>query len=320
MKQATFTILATAALVSAQAQPWAQCGGSGWTGPTSCVSGWSCVYSNEWYSQCIQSSGGTTASITTKTTTKAATTTKTTTKATTTTAGNGSGSGGTGLTTVVPASAGSTTLPSAKVISGVWDGGMLKYDRNPKVCADQKETGEADAMFILESGATIRNVIIGPDQAEGIHCRGPCTVENVWWLDVCEDAITIKQSSGNSYITGGGAFKASDKVAQFNGRGTLTIKNFYVNDYGKVVRSCGNCSGNGGPRNVVIDNIIAKSGGVLCGINTNYGDTCKISNSCQNSGKYCDRYTGNSSGAEPTKIGSGPDGTYCTTTNVRTSC
>ena len=25
----------------------------------------------------------------------------------------------------------------------------------------------------------------------------------------------------------------------------------------------------------------------------------------------CDRYTGNSSGAEPTKTGSGPDGTYC---------
>ncbi|KAF3909329.1 hypothetical protein ABW20_dc0110301 [Dactylellina cionopaga] len=326
MKQATLALLATAALVSAQAQPYAQCGGSGFTGETTCVSGWTCVYSNEWYSQCVQGSGGggvtTTKTTTTKTTTAGTktSTTKTTTKATTTTAASGGGGGGTGLTTNVPASAGSTTLPSAKVISGVFDGGMYKYDRNPSVCQGQTETGEADAMFILESGATIRNVLIGPNQAEGIHCRGTCTIENVWWLDVCEDALTLKQASGTSYITGGGALHAADKIVQFNGRGTISIKNFYANDYGKLVRSCGNCSGNGGPRNVVIDNVIAISGGVLCGINTNYGDTCKISNSCQNSGKYCDRYTGNSSGAEPPKIGSGPDGTYCTTSNVRTSC
>lgn len=59
-------------------------------------------------------------------------------------------------------------------------------------------------------------------------------------------------------------------------------------------------------RNIVIQNTVAVSGGVLCGINTNYGDTCKISNSCRNSSKSCDRYQGNSNGAEPAKIGSGP--------------
>ncbi|EPS42190.1 hypothetical protein H072_3890 [Dactylellina haptotyla CBS 200.50] len=317
MKTATFALLAGAALVSAQSPAYGQCGGIGWTGPTSCVSGYTCTYSNDWYSQCVPGggSGGTTTKATTTATTKTSTTKTTTTK--TTTAGS---SGGTGLTTTLPASAGSTTLPSAKVISGTFDGGMMKYDRNPSVCQGQTETGEADAMFILESGATIKNVLIGPNQAEGIHCRGTCTVQNVWWMDVCEDAITFKQSSGTSTITGGGAFHASDKIVQFNGRGTVSIKNFYANDYGKLSRSCGNCSGNGGPRNFIIDNVVAVSGGVLCGINTNYGDTCKISNSCQNSGKYCDRYTGNSSGAEPPKIGSGPDGTYCTTSNVRTSC
>jgi hypothetical protein len=40
------------------------------------------------------------------------------------------------------------------------------------VCAEQDETGEADAMFILENGATLSNVIIGPNQAEGVHCKG----------------------------------------------------------------------------------------------------------------------------------------------------
>ena len=27
-------------------------------------------------------------------------------------------------------------------------------------------------MFILEDGATLSNVIIGPGQAEGVHCKG----------------------------------------------------------------------------------------------------------------------------------------------------
>jgi len=45
------------------------------------------------------------------------------------------------------------------------------------VCAGQKETVEADAMFILEDGAKIKNAIIGASQAEGIHCRGTWCVQ-----------------------------------------------------------------------------------------------------------------------------------------------
>jgi hypothetical protein len=105
-------------------------------------------------------------------------------------------------------------------------------------------------------------------QAEGVHCKGTCTLNNVWWADVCEDALTLKQSSGTSFVNGGGAFNADDKIVQFNGRGTVEIKNFYAGTYGKVVRSCGNCSGNGGPRNVKLTNVMARNGGVLCGINT----------------------------------------------------
>lgn len=41
------------ALANAQAPAYGQCGGSGWTGPTTCVSGYSCTYSNDWYSQCL---------------------------------------------------------------------------------------------------------------------------------------------------------------------------------------------------------------------------------------------------------------------------
>ncbi|KAF8649812.1 hypothetical protein AX16_005577 [Volvariella volvacea WC 439] len=35
------------------ADPWGQCGGQGWTGPTACPSGYVCTFSNTWYSQCI---------------------------------------------------------------------------------------------------------------------------------------------------------------------------------------------------------------------------------------------------------------------------
>lgn len=137
----------------------------------------------------------------------------------------------------------------------------------------------------------------------------------------CPDTSrTIKQSSGTSYVIGGGAFKADDKIFQFNGFGTLDVKNFYAEDYGKVVRSCGNCSGNGGARHIVMNNVLARNGGVLCGINTNYGDTCTVTNSCQDKNKICDKYTGNNTGKEPKKISSGPDGQYCIVSGFTTSC
>ncbi|OHF01587.1 cellulase [Colletotrichum orchidophilum] len=50
--------------VSAQAGPWAQCGGSGWTGATTCVSGYICIISNQWYSQCLPGSATPSASTT----------------------------------------------------------------------------------------------------------------------------------------------------------------------------------------------------------------------------------------------------------------
>ncbi|KAG8935049.1 Esterase/lipase/thioesterase [Tulasnella sp. 417] len=40
---------------SSVAPAYGQCGGSGWTGATTCVSGYTCTYSNAYYSQCIPS-------------------------------------------------------------------------------------------------------------------------------------------------------------------------------------------------------------------------------------------------------------------------
>ncbi|KAL9616444.1 MAG: hypothetical protein Q9160_008696 [Pyrenula sp. 1 TL-2023] len=40
-------------LAYAQQAAWGQCGGIGWTGATTCVSGYACTVSNSYYSQCI---------------------------------------------------------------------------------------------------------------------------------------------------------------------------------------------------------------------------------------------------------------------------
>ncbi|KAK3381496.1 hypothetical protein B0H63DRAFT_206398 [Podospora didyma] len=47
------TTTAPVATGTAVAQRYAQCGGNGWTGATACVSGSTCKYQNDWYSQCL---------------------------------------------------------------------------------------------------------------------------------------------------------------------------------------------------------------------------------------------------------------------------
>ncbi|KAB5589526.1 putative effector protein [Ceratobasidium theobromae] len=180
------------------------------------------------------------------------------------------------------------------------NGGGLRYGRGVK-CGGQKEGGDKDAVFLLESGATLENAVIGADQNEGIHCLGSCTLRNVWFEDVCEDAITIKQSSGTSTIVGGGAKGADDKVIQHNGGGLVKIESYCVQDFGKLYRSCGNCSSQT-KRQVEIKDVIARNGKLLAGVNSNFGDVATIntgSNSYTSLTSVCDTFEGNNSGAEP---------------------
>ncbi|KAJ3055937.1 hypothetical protein HK097_008646 [Rhizophlyctis rosea] len=59
MKFTTVSVFAALAFVSSvagQQQAWQQCGGRGWSGGTTCVSGYTCTFSNDYYSQCIPGS------------------------------------------------------------------------------------------------------------------------------------------------------------------------------------------------------------------------------------------------------------------------
>ncbi|GAM43980.1 hypothetical protein TCE0_060f19230 [Talaromyces pinophilus] len=67
------TLIAT---VQAQQTAWGQCGGIGWTGPTTCVSGWTCTYENPYYSQCLQGQS-TSSSVSSTTSTSSSTSTTT---------------------------------------------------------------------------------------------------------------------------------------------------------------------------------------------------------------------------------------------------
>jgi len=154
-------------------------------------------------------------------------------------------------------------------------------------------------VFLVKEGGTVRNVIIGTLAADGIHCEGNCTLNRVWWPDVGEDAATALGPAGTVMnISCGAAQSANDKTFQFNGRGELRISNFYVANVGKLVRTCGDCTGNGGPRKVWVTNVIARDvTSTIVGINSNYGDVATIrgltlNNSGTSKTKICQVFKG----------------------------
>lgn len=124
----------------------------------------------------------------------------------------------------IPKTSGSKSLSEPMYIGAgkTFDANWVKYDRGSGACASG-EGGEADAVFVLEDGATLKNVVIGADQQEGVYCLGACDLIFVWFEDVCEDAISIK-GDGTANIIGGGAYGAEDKVIQHNGCGHVNVR------------------------------------------------------------------------------------------------
>ena len=153
-------------------------------------------------------------------------------------------------------------------------------------------------LFDVQEGGVVRNVIIGSAAADGIHCKGNCTIDHVWWEDIGEDAATAMGPAGTIMnVTCGAAFNGSDKTFQFNGRGELHISKLYVQSAGKLARTCGDCTNNGGPRKIVINDVITRDVSTIVGINTNFGDVATIRNlTLNNSGtsktKICQVYKG----------------------------
>jgi pectate lyase len=180
------------------------------------------------------------------------------------------------------------SITATRSITGTYDGKMALHNGSGsgdfgKDCSGSGTAGQGttNALFDLADGATIQNVIIGNHGADGIHCQGTCTIKNVWWQFVCDDAVTaVSGSSGTVTIDGGGARGAHDKLFQDNSHGKFIIQNFYGERLGKMYRACGVGGACGSTKgNVTITNTIAIGVDEVVGV-TQGRDTATISHLC----------------------------------------
>jgi hypothetical protein len=194
-------------------------------------------------------------------------------------------------------------------------------------CDGQSESQQP--VFTLAEGAVLKNVHIkAGGGADGIHCAGNCTMENVVWDGVCEDAATMTGGTGTVMkVIGGSATKADDKVFQHNGKGgTINVSGFQTFDrIQRLWASCGNCSNNGGPRylianNVTINGPVVKPDGTSAGyvlrLNSNYGDKAtvrgmRIKNYTLGHPKVCVQAIGVQPGESQTNQGEFWNTAYC---------
>ena len=199
------------------------------------------------------------------------------------------------------------TYDGFKEYSNKW----VRFERGKSGLGDctSVEGGKADACFLLYKGATLKNVVLGAKSIEHVHCEEDgCTVENVYWEDVCEDALTFENGSSTSakfYVKGGAAQNGSDKIIQFNSAGTVYVSNFYCANSGKLIRACGNCKkGYQGKRTINLTNVEVYKVSTLAGYNSNYGDTVTLKNvKVSGGGHVCRAFQGRNDGKEPTAIG-----------------
>jgi hypothetical protein len=137
-----------------------------------------------------------------------------------------------------------------------FDGGG-KYYRPTKALGDGSQGEHQQPVFILEPGATLKNVQYSG--ADGIHLIGSANLDHVVNRDIGEDAITIDGAKNRIHdaklagmsaddmpkgpakvvITNSSFYNGSDKVVQDNGDAEVLMKNVYVNGAGKVFRTNG---------------------------------------------------------------------------------
>jgi hypothetical protein len=167
------------------------------------------------------------------------------------------------------------TISGTRSVTGVYDGGGALHEGTLNDCStgDQSST---DPILEVANGGTVMNVIMGNNVGDGIHCLGSCTIENVWFPYVCDDAISAL-GSGTVNISNSGFKNARDKTIQHNGTATVNINNVYVETAGKLYRSCGEgCSS--GARTANISNVLAIGVDQIAGASTS--DTVTLKNIC----------------------------------------
>lgn len=160
----------------------------------------------------------------------------------------GSNTGGTGNAPAIgPAPCACTTpagewgIVDATIVVGpgqVYDGECKIYRANPDTLGDGNQDEGQLPVFRVEDGGVLRNVVLGASAADGIHLYGDVRLENIHWLDIGEDAMTVKES-GRVELDCGSATNGSDKVFQVNAASDIFISNFTASNAGKFMRQNG---------------------------------------------------------------------------------
>jgi len=134
---------------------------------------------------------------------------------------------------------GAETIVHATILvaSGTFDGGCRRFTAGPELGDGGQAEGQ-DPVFRVENGATLRNVVIGQNGADGIHVYNGGTIDNVIWMNVGEDALTVK-SAGTVTIRNMEGFDANDKFFQINAASTVNVSNCIIQRAGKTLRQLG---------------------------------------------------------------------------------
>ena len=204
------------------------------------------------------------------------------------------------------------TFDGFKENGGKW----VRYERGISGLGDctNIDGGINDAVFILDSKSTLKNVILGPNSIKHVYCINYiCYIENVWWEDVCKEAIIFEGCSfflSNFNITGGGAKNGRGNIVQHNSPGIVSISNFYVENSKQLYSPCENCkTGYQNSRHAFLENVTASNVETLAGYNVNFRDFVELKN-IQFTGKHvCKTIEGRKDGKEAKVIGYACDST-----------
>jgi hypothetical protein len=204
---------------------------------------------------------------------------------------------------VVPAAHSATAAGTIEV------GTETEYDGKgrtiPGIGGGPGEGGQP--VFEVRDGGVVKNVTIS-QTTEGIHCLGSCTLENIHWVSVGDDAATAYGGSGTTMtVRNSSVDKAEDKAFQHDGGGTVVLKGIKAGTVGHLYASCGSC-GSSTPRSVVASQITVDTAKYDAFAVQDGDKAPQLSDVSVRNGRTCTYYSGNASNGRtcgPTSSGTG---------------
>ncbi|OWZ17994.1 Polysaccharide lyase [Phytophthora megakarya] len=217
-----------------------------------------------------------------------------------------------------PTSKGTAPLTKPRTVGPQtpFDGGMKTYKRSNVAFKSGAKMTRANAVFVVQAGGTLSNVIIAG--GGGVFCETHnCALVNVWFKDSVQGALHVNSGTGITTLTGGGARNVARRVIFGQASGTVVISGgFYMENSGRLFESCGTC----GPvkRGVIVDGVVSVNPTAeLIRMNSNYNDRGTISKATIRTGSVsypvCTRFNG---GPTPRKLGNGAAPPVCSYTKA----